>query len=228
MIDTDTRLKTQSVIDIGSTGNRTVKTVFLHFVPILVHQPIRVILSGFHIRPILHRSGKPHTSRSQHILTLIKHINRSHIAVPCSVNGIIITIITDIDIARHHVHVINRVSGSTAPGTITGHRLYIIHRHVEMKTFKEFITLTESKRVTIIRVAFDHSFRMRITERKIGLNLIRTAGQCNRVVGRKTGTVKIIEIIARAVTQIYLMRTIGPELISVQREIDHQIICTAR
>ena len=122
---------------------------------------------------------------------------------------------------------INRVSGRTATGTITGNGLYIIHRHVEMESFKEFITLTESKRVAIVRVAFDHSFRVRITEREISLNLIRTTGQCDRVIGRKTGTIKIIKVIARTVTQIDLMCTIRTELVSIQWNIDYQIICTA-
>ena len=228
MIDTDSCLKTQSVINIGTTGYRTVETVFVYLIAILIHQPIRVILSGFHIRPILHRTGKFHASRCQHIRSLIKYINRPYVTVPCFVYGIIITIITDIDIARHHVHVINRIPGSTTTGTITGHSLYIIHRHVEMEAFKEFITLTESKRVAIVRVAFDHSFRVRITEREISLNFIRTTGQCNRVIGRKTGTIKIVEIIARTITQIDLMCTIRTELVSVQWDIDHQIICTAR
>ena len=227
VIDADSRLETQSVINIGTTGYRTIETVFVYLIAILVHQPIRIILSGFHIRPVLHRTWKRYTSRGQYILPLIKYINWSYITVPCAVYGIIIAIVTDIDIARHHVHVINRVSGRTATGTITGNGLYIIHRHVEMESLKEFITLTECKRVAIVRVAFDHSFRVRITEREISLNLIRTTGQCYRVIGRKTGTIKIIKVIARTVTQIDLMCTIRAELVSVQWDIDHQIICTA-
>ena len=142
MVDADTGLETQAVIDICTAGYCPVKTVFGLFPSVLVHQPIGIVLLTVHICPVLHGTGEGDTLLAPLVNTLIQDVQTLQFAIPIPIFDIIVPIVVYVYIARHSIHVVNGIEHSTTSRTVSGNGLYIVHVYIEMEAFEKFVILT--------------------------------------------------------------------------------------
>ena len=205
VVEIESGLQRQAVDDVEQAVESAVDAVVAIGSPVLLQEPVGVVLAGVHVGVVHHRPREcGHVVLADEAVVGL-HVVALRVGEPSALGKrVVVAIILHIDIARSRVEVVNRVSDRAAADAVARLRLHVVDGGVQRQSVPDFIGLAEGEGVAVVAVRLDESERMAVGYGNVGLNQVRTARHRHRVVRCHARAIEVFHVVVAVVAQVHL------------------------